>query len=1168
MSLAVVLHLTDLHFGWDGKDISAQAARTNCLNSLLDCLGKLEQTWRPTVVAISGDIGWKGSADDYRQAEIWLDKLLERLQLPYSQVVVCAGNHDIVRDAVDFIPRPGNADAAHRSLKVPINGSHLAGFQPFTEFCQRKGIKAYSFHGANSYLVGHTELDGINVFALNSSWFCRGEGDKNNLWIGRPHLEKMEADGQVRLVKQTDGKPVIALIHHPSDWWHESESNSYGIAPSLKDMLANRCHILLDGHTHSAVRKADRIFESAYHLTGGAAFVGDSHFNSFRIIQIESQGLRYRSYEFDPRSPAERWKQNLESDFLLFPAETLAGQASAGQAPLIIPAEPVPASVTHYLKQLVEQTKCLEMLGMGRGFQVELPIAEAYVPLRTVRPSRGERMGHDRAPGELSKNEELLKNGEPLDTDYDVALTDVFVECRKLDYRGVILLGEPGAGKTTGARQLAWRLASGSSRPEDLGLPPGMRPVLLRFRNLSPALVDKQPDAVAGMRAFLEQETYCPGAPDNAQNAGLDLWNDKTHSLLWILDGLDEVVDAGLRAVVARWIRETLPKRPDDWFLVTSRFQGYLGSDIKLGGKFVEFHVQGLSPQQIDEFVPKWFRVAHRKMHGPGEVAERKAKADSSELLSILARPAYQTSSMSEMVTNPLLLTILCIVFHEEHNLPTGRAELYQHCVRVLLALWRQDLYDQAVNHTGPKLYDPKAAQDVLARLAWWLHQEEKRTTAPIHELAVEATEALRQLSSKSELGLDGAKFIERMRMESGILAMGGDGRGKCGFLHLSFQEFLAADYAAREGLARELAPRIAQSWWLEVALLSLRSSKSFCAEFFQEMLKAGIAESNPDLADRCLGESLYFTPAPFVSELQQPDASPARVTAVLRLLRERVDQVPELGQLCLEFAQSKHPETSGFAREILMRLGITPPEFAGPKTLELSVDERTGVTLVTLPSGEFLMGSENITSDERPVHRVRLTKEFQLGRYPVTNAQYGRYLDAVGANATKPSRWNDRRFNQPEQPVVGVSWEEAAAYCKWAGGRLPTEAEWEYACRAGTTTEYCCGDEKSELGEYAWYGANSNGQPQPVGTKKHNAWGLHDMHGNVWEWCADRYGEYDQREAVDPTGPTQGVTRVIRGGSWSFSAGSCRSASRGRSVPVDRDSILGFRLARSPSGQ
>jgi len=129
---------------------------------------------------------------------------------------------------------------------------------------------------------------------------------------------------------------------------------------------------------------------------------------------------------------------------------------------------------------------------------------------------------------------------------------------------------------------------------------------------------------------------------------------------------------------------------------------------------------------------------------------------------------------------------------------------------------------------------------------------------------------------------------------------------------------------------------------------------------------------------------------------------------------------------------------------------------------------------------------------------------------------------------------------------------------------RLPTEAEWEYACRAGTTTKYSFGDSKSELGGYAWYDENSGGRTHPVGEKKPNGWGLYDMHGNVWEWCQDWHDDYPSGSATDPTGAASGSLRVIRGGSWFYYSDYCRSASRDRLTPDFRSDFLGFRVLRS----
>jgi formylglycine-generating enzyme required for sulfatase activity len=227
------------------------------------------------------------------------------------------------------------------------------------------------------------------------------------------------------------------------------------------------------------------------------------------------------------------------------------------------------------------------------------------------------------------------------------------------------------------------------------------------------------------------------------------------------------------------------------------------------------------------------------------------------------------------------------------------------------------------------------------------------------------------------------------------------------------------------------------------------------------------------------------------------------------------------------------------------------------------------GVKFRLIPPGEFLMGSpeseEGRWADEGPQHRVRITEPFYLGVYPVTQAQW---YSVMGSN---PSC-----FQGPQNPVENVSWSDAQEFLRKLNGQsgepdrvygLPTEAQWEYACRADSTTRYYFGEDASLLSEYAWYSSNSGGSTQPVGQKRPNAWGLYDMHGNVWEWCSDWYdgGYYAISPVDDPQGPAIGSIRVYRGGGWFDTPGCCRSALRSRSMPSFRRNLLGFRLAFSP---
>jgi formylglycine-generating enzyme required for sulfatase activity len=220
---------------------------------------------------------------------------------------------------------------------------------------------------------------------------------------------------------------------------------------------------------------------------------------------------------------------------------------------------------------------------------------------------------------------------------------------------------------------------------------------------------------------------------------------------------------------------------------------------------------------------------------------------------------------------------------------------------------------------------------------------------------------------------------------------------------------------------------------------------------------------------------------------------------------------------------------------------------------------------LMPIAPGAFQMGSASGGNrDERPVTLVTLTRPFWLGKTEVTQSQW---IAVMGNNPSYLKRDN--------LPVENVSWTEAMAFCRKltdreraAGGlpegyayTLPTEAQWEYACRAGTTGDYA-----GNLDSMGWYNGNANGSTKPVGAKQANAWGLHDMHGNVYEWCLDWYGNYPGESVTDPTGPPSGTSRVGRGGSMGNFAGSCRSAVRSWFGPDNRVNFLGFRLALAAS--
>ena len=254
-----------------------------------------------------------------------------------------------------------------------------------------------------------------------------------------------------------------------------------------------------------------------------------------------------------------------------------------------------------------------------------------------------------------------------------------------------------------------------------------------------------------------------------------------------------------------------------------------------------------------------------------------------------------------------------------------------------------------------------------------------------------------------------------------------------------------------------------------------------------------------------------------------------------------------------------------------------------------------SGMKLRRIPTGRFYMGShdsdEFLRNSERPQHRVQISKSVFMGVYPVTQEEFLRVMEFNPSIST----------DNPRCPVDGVSWFSAVEFCNKMsdeeglsrfyelknpqkrtsgiieksevvilggdGYRLPTEDEWEYCCRAGSITPWCFGDQILDVGLYAWYFDNSDGETQPVGQRKPNSWGLFDMHGNLMEWCNDWFGEFYYQQCVEeehPPGPEDGVAKVLRGGAWQFGAEATRSAYRNSSNPETTSSVIGFRVCRN----
>jgi formylglycine-generating enzyme required for sulfatase activity len=241
------------------------------------------------------------------------------------------------------------------------------------------------------------------------------------------------------------------------------------------------------------------------------------------------------------------------------------------------------------------------------------------------------------------------------------------------------------------------------------------------------------------------------------------------------------------------------------------------------------------------------------------------------------------------------------------------------------------------------------------------------------------------------------------------------------------------------------------------------------------------------------------------------------------------------------------------------------PVKIAVPTPSDLGLSKEKGMVLIK--AGNFWMGSsddeEENSASEYPRHQVWLSA-YYIDKYPVTFDQFDKFCDAIG----KP-HVNDQGWERGKRPAINLTWQDADEYCKWAGKRLPTEAEWEKAAKGGKDTIYFWGDDPGQADDYAWFARNSELRSHPVGSKKPNRFGLYDMVGNVSQWTADWYDTeyYPVSPAKDPKGPQikKGKFRALRGSSWFFAAETLRVANRGGDDPKHASIYTGCRCAKSP---
>jgi hypothetical protein len=1061
------LHLSDLHAcraltGWDAHRVTS---------TLIDDLKRLqkEHGLRPDLIFFTGDavFGHRGDEpqnrirDQFSEAHDFLMCVCRAFEpeLTRREVYLVPGNHDVHRGKVlssqtDWLGRQKTADVVQMIKTADREWQRIMErLEDYRQFLSDKGYKHLLGDPERLIFADLFPLDGVTlgIAGFNSAWSSCKDKEKGSLHAGgKFQLETLHA-------KLAGADVKIALIHHPGGWLNESED------PAFSTGLRRDFQFVLHGHEHQGW--VDSKADGHTRIAAAACYDRQDEENGYNVVRIDLQTGRgavwLRRFDRDGGgwvarniarfAPEGRWKLKGINKWVAPIRKRFETSAKAPKSSVHVPAAPdssLAAEVRSYLERAASLHGSVPLLGFRTTVRAPVRLDELYIPLRCIADARGK--GAASFADAKDAERALAADGRQ---ERGLPLAEAFDHAEKLGRRGLVVLGDPGSGKTTHLKRLLLWLARRDG--SGLGLPEGLVPVFLPLRDLR--------DVEAGLDAFveavIERGAHRLAEPGFARRL---LAGGK---VLFLLDGLDEIADPAARETVSRWIEEALKVHGESRFVVTCRYAGY-NEKARLDAEFLELHIRPLDAPQAEDFVRNWFQCVEAKLDEDPVRAETAARERADSLIETLRGGTLRTRRVAEMVGNPMLLTAICLVHRDRGGLPAKRAELYDECVTVLLELWRKAKKLPITVSAGD-------ARRVLEPLAHWLHQEEQRTRA-----GIDAIESVIQppLASLKAYERGPREFLETIRAETGLLT--GWSESDFGFMHLGFQEYLTACELLSRAVGspealEELARQFGKSWWQEVTLLVFAIGRLPVFEsLMAAILRQPGAAAHAEVIDACLADAPQFSARPFVDILKEKpgrkrDLWERQLLALRGLLREAPAEARTLQKALLKhpFEAIRGLAGAPLAAPLGVRVEIAP-------TPETMVAERGGYRLVRIPPGRFLMGSAESDDvkddDETPQHEVELDS-FWLGIHPVTNEEYARFLES-NPKTEPPDYWSDRQFNQPHQPVVGVSWEDARRYCKWAGLALPSEAQWEYACRAERPERYWSGDEESDLVRVGWY--------------------------------------------------------------------------------------------------
>ncbi|MBF0154805.1 MAG: SUMF1/EgtB/PvdO family nonheme iron enzyme [Magnetococcales bacterium] len=1076
---------------------------------------------KPDLILITGDIAFSGSKEEYQICNHFLKSLFEWLG-ERAVVIPVPGNHDLTRSHMndsfiegilktfpkkDYNPRYESFNASlwdrkDSSLLSPLFANYLA-------WMQANILPAWDQAGLR-YFCSHFPGD-IRVHVTLPGKPSLTVVGLNSAWshFDDRHSGDLEIFSQqaVCLLEGESGEErKLLLMHHPPQ--------SFSPASLLRFLEEinppKRFIACLHGHNHK------RFATLSYDISGRSFFQAPSLGLKNHDGTTNKFGKGYAWGEMDSDGAVRIWpmivqNRKNDTDMTFFPDPNSFGDMQNG---LLLNPD-LSSSPIHTHEEIFYRTWALQRYGTISihgvvGAELKLDLTRIDMPLHISCRS---------FQANLDRRKDLFAQNLEEQSKVDRELKDLFL--LNLDHH-VALFGENGSGKTTALYQLLLHCVSDDG-PQSLALPKDTLPIFMRLRRFTYSFLETPLHHYFQTELDIESEYTIP------VNIGERLW--QRGNLLLLFDGLDEIADPSLQTKVTRYLDNALQTAHKRGIhaVISCRY----GGGVQLGDSFLHMDVRPLDQEQIGNFVRLWFRETSSSQ-SKGSHEQTLQKAD--KLMHYLEGKGHANQQIKSLVGSPLLLNLLCVVVMQGNEMPRRRVEFYRLCLETLLG--RRHL---SFEETPP--ISMVQAMNVLRYMAWDMHVEGRQ-----HDLFErEFVDLVDRYSMDETNGLD---VLRWMHVTCGVLKE--YSTGCYGFRSLGFQQYLAATYIAlhRNIQLPQLVINSGQIWWREVVLLLAGMEER---DLFIKLVEAFLPQidKRKELLRQILVESPVMDLTPFLQGLT--DREPAYQVAVLRVLTGQRHEM--LNQIARKLKNSPNKEVR------LLCHGFIESEIH-----DSILEPRTNIRLLPVPGDEFMMGSRDGKQNERPRHKVKLSK-YWLSETTVTNKQYNIFLKSNQARI--PPKWKDKKYSDPDQPVVGISWYEAVNFCEWLSRdsefqfSLPSEAQWEFAACGTDGRRYPWGNSppSNSLAHFGQDG--TTGRPDKVGQHPdgRGPFGHLDMAGNVWEWCLDGWVEnYDQADVTDPVAP-QNMFRVRRGGAWDDPPKNLRSTCREKRPATLRSVLMGFRI-------